>query len=222
MQLGDVIRARRSCLKRPSWVAIFAKAFALVAAEQASLRRAYLQFPTNRLYEHPHSVASIAVSREYRGEEAVLFVQLRAPEQQHIAMLDSHLHRYKNTAVEKISAMRQALGSTRWPWPLRRLGWWYALNVSGPRRARRFGTFGISTYSRLGVESLHPIAPLTTVLTYGPIAADGTVTVRIVYDHRVMDGAEIGKALCRLEEIMVDLITKELNALPAATRIEAA
>jgi len=213
MRLAELVRARRSCPERPSWVAIFAKAFALVAAEQASLRRAYLQFPSAHLYEHPHSVASIALSREYQGEQGVFFVQLRAPEQQEIVELDGHLRRYKNSPVDKISSVREALRFTKLPRPLRRLAWWFGLNVSGPRRARRFGTFGISTYSRLGVESLHPIAPVTTVLNYGPIAVDGTVLVRIVYDHRVMDGAEVGKALCRLEEILLDVILRELNTL---------
>jgi hypothetical protein len=214
MKLREVVRARRCCLERPSWVAIFAKAFGLVAAEQASLRRAYLRFPTGHLYEHPQSVASIAMSREYQGEQAVFFVRLRGPERQDIDDLDSHLRRYKNSALDRISAVRRALRITRMPRPLRRLAWWYGLNVSGSRRARLFGTFGISAYSSLGVESLHPIAPLTTVLNYGPIAADGTVAVRLIYDHRVLDGAEVGKGLCRLEEIMFEVITKELNTLP--------
>jgi hypothetical protein len=153
------------------------------------------------------------MSREHRGEQAVFFVQMRAPEGQAISALDAHLRRYKNSALKEVSATREALRAARLPKPLRRLAWWCALNLSGPRRARRFGTFGVSAYGGLGVESLHPIGPLTTVLNYGPIAPDGTVLVRIVYDHRVTDGAEIGKGLCRLEEIMVGVIAQELRAL---------
>src|SRR5262245_66604209 len=66
MRLAEVVNARRSWMQRPSWVAIFTKAFALVAAEQAPLRRAYLRFPTHHLYEHPHSVASVAIRSEER------------------------------------------------------------------------------------------------------------------------------------------------------------
>ena len=37
------------------------------------------------------------------------------------------------------------------------------------------------------------------LLNWGPIDADGTVNVRILYDHRVMDGANVARALERLE-----------------------
>jgi len=216
MRLKEVAAARGLCLKRPSWVVLFAKAFALVAAENTRLRQSFLGFPTPWLYEHPHSIASIALSREYQGEEAIFFVQLRAPEGQGLDILDGHLRRYKDRPVEEISAFREALRMTRLPRFLRRLAWWYALNVSGPHRARRFGTFGISTYSGLGVDSLHPISPLTTVLNYGPIGADGTMDVRLIYDHRVLDGMEIGRALGRLEEIMREVIAPELLTLAGA------
>ncbi len=43
----------------------------------------------------------------------------------------------------------------------------------------------------LSAESLHPISPLTTTMTYGVIAADGSVNVRLIYDHRVLDGAVV-------------------------------
>ena len=49
-------------------------------------------------------------------------------------------------------------------------------------------------YSNLGAESLHPLSPLTTTLTYGVVRPDGTVPVRVVYDHRVMDGGTIARA----------------------------
>ena len=39
-------------MPRPSWCAIFTKAYAVVAARYPELRRAYLKFPFPRLYEH--------------------------------------------------------------------------------------------------------------------------------------------------------------------------
>ena len=56
------------------------------------------------------------------------------------------------------------------------------------------GTFGVSVYSALGAESLHPLTPLTTALNYGVIQENGDVTVRVIYDHRVMDGATVARA----------------------------
>lgn len=221
MGVAELARARRLWATRPSWVAIFAKAFSLVAAECPGLRQSYVRFPIARLYEHPYSVGSVALSRDYEGEEAVFFVQLRRPEGQTIAALDSCLRAYKSRPLAEVSSMREALRFTGLPLPLRRLAWWYALHVSGPRRVRRFGTFGVSAYSRLGVDSLHPLSPLTTVLNYGPIGPDGKVSVRIVYDHRVLDGMTVGRALCRLEEVLNDAVARELardwaSATPAA------
>jgi hypothetical protein len=110
------------------------------------------------------------------------------------------------------------------PRPLRRLAWWYALNWSGYNRARTLGTFGMSVYSGLGAEGLHPLSPLTTTLNYGVIGTDGNVDVRIVYDHRVLDGSTVARALGDLEKVLTEHIPSSLvergaavsNATPVA------
>ena len=43
---------------------------------------------------------------------------------------------------------------------------------------------------------------MTTTLNYGVIAEDGTVDVRLIYDHRVLDGATIARALGELETVL--------------------
>ncbi len=60
------------------------------------------------------------------------------------------------------------------------------------------------------------MSPLTSLLNYGVIERDGTVAVRIMYDHRVMDGATVARALGRMEQILNSVILDELRALPAA------
>jgi hypothetical protein len=94
---------------------------------------------------------------------------------------------------------------------VRRLVWWVGLNMSGYRRARNFGTFGVSVYSGLGAEALHPLSPLTTTLNYGIIGEDGTVDVRIIYDHRVMDGSTLARALVELEEVLNEQLPSLLH-----------
>jgi hypothetical protein len=83
----------------------------------------------------------------------------------------------------------------------------------GRQRANYFGTFGLSVYSALNAESLHPISPLTTLLNYGVMDADGHLVVRIIYDHRVMNGATVARALGRLEEILNTVVLEEVRAL---------
>jgi hypothetical protein len=213
MDLGPLVRSRAACASRPSWVALFAKAFSLLAADDPRLRRSYLSFPYARLYEHAESVATVSVSRVYDGDESLFFGRLRAPDRQPLASLDAHLRHWKTAPIDEIVAFRKALQYTRLPWPLRRLGWWIALNALGSRRDKHFGTFGISVYSSIGVDSLHPIAPMTTLINYGRIGQDGQVDVRMIYDHRVLDGAIIGRTLVRLEEVLCGPMVAELAAL---------
>jgi hypothetical protein len=201
--------------QRVGWCVLFLRAYGLVAARFPELRRAYLNFPKPRLYEHPFSIASLAVERCYGGEYEVFFGQIRAPENQSLLGLEEHLRNYQELPVEQVSLYRRALRVSRFPGPVRRLMWWYALNLSGPGRARRLGTFGLSTYSALGAHSLHPLSPLSTTLNYGPVQEDGTVAVRIVYDHRAMDGCTIARALAALEEVFNDELLQEMSRLCA-------
>jgi hypothetical protein len=202
MHIGALAAARRSLDPRPSWCGLFTKAYALVAARHPELRRAYLSFPRPHLYEHPVSIASVAVERRLGDEHAVFFTQIRDPDLHTPEQLDEHLKECKERPVESIGTFRRALRWSRYPRPVRRLLWWIGLNVSGYRRARNLGTFGVSVYSGLGAEALHPLSPLTTTLNYGVINDDGTVDVRVIYDHRVMDGSTVARALAELEEVL--------------------
>lgn len=205
--------ARQALSVPPSWCVMFTKAHAIVASRFPEFRRAYIGFPRPHLYEHPFSIASVAIEREYRGENGVFFAHLRGPENQSLTALDDHLHRFKNEPIEKIGLYRRALYFSRMPRFLRRFAWWYGLNSSGHKRAARMGTFGVSVYSALGAESLHPLSVLTTTLTYGPIAGDGKVTVRLIYDHRVMDGSTVARALKALDDVLNQEILAELRGL---------
>jgi hypothetical protein len=211
MHLDGLVGARAQAARRVSWCAIFTKAYARVAVQFPELRRAYLSFPTPRLYQHPYSIASVAVERLYGGENAVFFAHLREPEGQTLWQLDEHLRRFKEEPIETFGLFRRALKVSRLPRWLRRALWWYGLNTSGLRRARHMGTFGVSVYSGLGAESLHPLSPLTTTLHYGVLRRDRTMPVRITYDHRVMDGATVARALALMEDVLNQDMAAELH-----------
>lgn len=211
MPLGALAHARSRAAHPISWCTLFVKAFGVVARRVPELRRAYMPFPYARLYEFPYSIASVAVERIYEGEPGVFFAHLHEPENLPLVVLEDQLRNYKEAPIWSIGMYRRAIRTCRLPLPLRRFAWWFGLNSSGPKRAKRVGTFGVSVYSSLGAESLHPMSPLTTTLTYGVVQPDGTVPVRLIYDHRVMDGATVARALNALEETLLSVITNELR-----------
>jgi hypothetical protein len=213
IRIPEVHALRSELAGRPSWCALFTKAYAQVAAEFAELRRAYLPFPWARLYEHPNNIASVAVERIYEGEAGVFFAHIHNPEKLALADLEMLLRRYKDDPIESVADFQSSLSMCRLPKPIRRLAWWYVTHARGYRKATWLGTFAVSVYSSLGAESLHPLTPLTTLLNYGVIGDNGDVTVRIIYDHRVMDGATIARALARLEDVLNQDILAELRGL---------
>ena len=213
MDLGKTLVARKRLSKAPSWVMIFAKAYAIVCEEFPVLRRSYLAMPWAHLYEHPHSLASIAMEKVVDGEPAVGFLRVGSLIETDLMELDAWLRDAREAPIENLRSYRLAKQMYWFPTFLRRSIWWIGLNGSGYYRARHFGTFGISVYASLGAESLHPLSPLTTTLNYGPIDAEGKVNVRLVYDHRVLDGSTVARALVRLEELLTNECVAELKQL---------
>ncbi|MDX2039101.1 MAG: hypothetical protein SFX72_20820 [Isosphaeraceae bacterium] len=210
MNVSDLFDPRRLHPAKPAWAALFMKAFALIAAEHPPLRRAYLGWPWGRLYEHPQSICALAVERKFDNEDGVFVGLFRAPEAQAIGQLQRAVDSYKNQPLHDVGYYRQALRVSRLPWPLRKFLWWSTLNVSGLKRAKRFGTYGLTTYGALGAESLHPMSPLTSTLTFGPISDRGDVSVKLIYDHRVLDGAYVARRLLDLESALLGPVREEL------------
>lgn len=212
MRLGAVIDARRECSQRPSWTAIFVKAFSQVCVEMPELRRAYVAFPYVHLYEYDSITACVAIERDLDGENAVLMGRLKDPDTAGLIQLSESLQRFREAPIAEIKEFKRSLRLAGLPGFVRRIAWWLALNRPS-MRARYFGTFAVSVYSALGAESLHPISPLTTLLNYGVFDARGNVDVRLIYDHRVMDGATIARALARLEDVLRYDLVAELRDL---------
>lgn len=220
MNLAPLVRARQALQPRPSWTAIFLKGYALLARETPELRRAYVKLPWPQLYEYPQSVASVAHEREHDGERAVLLSRVKGPEHLSITELGALIQTARSRPVLEVEEFRRALRMARAPAPVRRLMMWLGLNI-GRQRPNYFGTFQLSVYSGLGAESFNPLTPLTTLLNYGPIGEDGSVNVRILYDHRVMDGAVVARALARFETILNGAVAGELERLAPGAAVPA-
>lgn len=216
MNLGLLPSLRKAA--GATWTSLFTKAYSLAAVEHPELRRSYIPYPTRHLYEHPHSSAAILVERNWQDENVVLGGRLRAPEERSIADIDQVLKGFRENPVWDVTYFRQALRVGRLPGFVRRFLFWHSLYLSGEWRARRFGTFMVSSLGSLGVEQFHPLTFLTTYLTYGPIDASGDVTVKVIYDHRVLDGRTVARALGTLEEMLKGPIVAEIAQLASLRR----
>jgi hypothetical protein len=210
LDLAELVAARRALQPRPAWAVLFVKAFALVAADIPALRRSYISFPWPHLYEHPTSVGSVLVEREFQGEEMVFSVPLVSPHTRSLADLDADLRRCQTEPIESIANFRSALRLARLPWPLRRLGLWLGLHASGRLRERFFGTFTLSSNGSHGAGGVTMITAMTAALLYGLIDERGRLNMRLTFDHRVFDGGTAARALLALENVLRGPILKEL------------
>ena len=221
MPLADLIAARQQAATRPSWFALFIKAYSIVSARRPELRRAYLSWPTERIHQHACTIATLAVSREVDGENGVLSYTIREPEKLTLAEIDARIRFARTEPIEQVPDFRRSLRLTRMPRLVRRFAWWALLEVLPSLRLKYAGTFGVTGVAALGSASLSLLSPLTTTITYGVFSPDGRVTVRLFYDHRVLDGIDPAAALEELEAELRGSIRAELLAGTPAARLAA-
>lgn len=211
--LSAVVAARANASVRISWPAMFIKAYGLVARRYVVLRQTFMPWPWAHLYQHPESVATVVVHREIEQEPWILWAKLPAPESQPLDAIQRRLDKYQTHPVERVFRMQWLLSGL--PSFLRRLIWWWTLNVSGQTRAKRTGTFLLTTIGSRGAEIQHPPGFLTGNLTFGPIDQEGRCRVTLAYDHRLLDGRMVAEILADLEHTLNATIAAELSTLDA-------
>ena len=108
VELGDVIAARRGMQNPPSWTAIFAKAFAMVAAEVPELRRVYMKWPWPHLYEYAESTVSIMQERRIMGDTGLLPMRFRRPDTLPIGAFSDMIRGAAETPIEFIEILSQS------------------------------------------------------------------------------------------------------------------
>jgi hypothetical protein len=210
--LGDVIAARRGLRHPPSWTAIFAKAFAVVATEVPELRRAYMKWPWPHLYEYAESTVSIMQERQIMGDTGLLPMRFRKPEALPVGAFSEMIRAAADAPIEASKFYRNLLALARCPAVIRRPFWSLCLNIPRLRR-HTTGTFAVSSVARWQTELGTTQSPVPCLLSYGPADAAGAVTVRLNFDHRIFDGALAARVLARLDQVLNASILDELRAL---------
>lgn len=218
--LSRVAELRSQLPVRISWSLLFIKAFGIVASKRSVLRQSYVSWPWPHVIEHPYSIGMLATHREHQGEPWVFWSRFSQPENRSLIDMQQHLNRYQTDPVEK--AFQQQWQLSALPTFLRRCFWWWTLNLAGNRRARRIGTFFLTTLAGKGVEIQDPPAFLTSNVTYGPLDETGHSRVTISYDHRLMDGSTVADCLIELEATLNNVIARELEQMIASSQSNAA
>jgi len=216
IDLGPLAEARQACSPRVAWSVLFSKAFGMLGRDWPMLRQCYMKFPWPRLYENPHSIATINIERQVAGENIVLYCLLRHPEQRPLAELDAIVRRHKEEPIENLRSYRRSIAVSRIPWPARHWFWWAALNVFGRRRCHNFGTFCVTSVAGEGAGLLRLIPLLTSTLHYGLFDAGNRLDMRLSWDHRVMDGATVARVLVDFEKVLNHEMVRELERAPRA------
>lgn len=212
-RIPEVAAARLAADPKPGWYPVLLKAFALAAAKVPDLRRSLLTFPYPRLYEHACSVAAVSVEREVDGEPAVLAFHVRRPESTPLPEIDARFRRAKTAPLAELGEFRRMLRLSRLPRPVRRLVWWAGLRASGSWRQKYWGTFGVTSLASAGGTVLASLCPLTATFTFGPVAPDGAVLLRVTFDHRVLDGMAATRGLVEAENALRGPVLAELREL---------
>jgi hypothetical protein len=211
LSIRPLLEARALAAQPPGWVAIFVKAFSLVAKEQPVLRTLYAKWPWPSFYELPKNIAMVAIARIEDGQDCVLPQKVPAADTLPLAEIDAQIRHAKVAAIEEVPSFRKILRVTRLPLPLRRLFWSVGLNF-GRQRANWFGNFAVTSVAACGGGELHALSPGPYIVSYGVVAPDRTVDVVIRWDHRIADAALLAKVLIRLEQVLNTEIAAELRA----------
>jgi len=220
MNLAEASRGRNACVERVSWPVLFIKAYAIVAQKVPELRQTWYRWPWSHLYQHPFSVATLTVQRELNGEPWLFWGQIASPELKSLPKLQRAINEFRDGDVRKV--FRKQLQLAKLPTILRRIVWWWNLNVATATRAKRLGTFFLSTLAGRGAEIQLPPSIHTGCLTFGPLDENGMARVTLAYDHRIMDGALVADILQRLEETLSGVLVEELRAMHETKRADAA
>jgi hypothetical protein len=203
LRIRTLVEARRATPFAPSWYATMFKAFAMVSERIPELRRAYMPFPWPHFYEHPFSVGSVVITREYEGEPATFLCPVLHPERLPLTKLHDKLQSLQNDPVEKHGSMRRLIRTSKLPRPIRRLFWATGLYLSGSLRAGNFGTFSINTNAKgRGIRTLQFVTPLTSVFYFGLPSNEGSMDTQLAFDHRVFDGATAYRIGSELESVL--------------------
>ena len=221
MQLGELSAVRNASAPRVAWSTLFAKAYGIVCQQNPELREVFVTYPSKYLYRHPNCVASLSVHRtDDEGNQRLIWGRWTSPESFSLIELQEQLDAFCHAPIEEVFG--EGLWLERLPSTIRQFAWWWVTKWSGRQRAKRIGTFSISSVGGQGALNAHHPLVTTSSLAFGPVDANGLCEVVLLCDHRTLDGVIGAKALKELEKTLTEQMVEELRSLVFQRANEAA
>lgn len=217
IEFASIDQVRRQCEDRISWPVLILKAYGIVAERTPLLRQWYVRWPMPHVFQHTENEAKLVMRREHEGDDWLFWARFRQPQRASLTELQQQLNHYQTAPVEEL--FRQQVRLAHLPVAVRRVLWWCTLNVAGRKRAKRIGTYSLTTVAGQGTMIPQPPSLLTSTLSYGPMDEHGSATVSLTYDHRLMDGHHVADILSELDAALHTTVLAELKELAASTSV---
>ena len=209
-ELKEVAQLRRMAKTKISWNVMVMKALAAVGEYHPVLKQGYVSFPWGHLYEHHQSVAMMTMSRQYQGEERLLFARFNEPNNHTLIELQEQYDYFRKAPVDEIKQFKHQIMFAKCPSMLRRFAWWALYNVWPIKRAFHMGTFGMSISGHRGAYGNKHLGPNTSTIGVDPMPKGGISKVLFTFDHRVIDGAPATEIVLQTRHILNTAIRQEL------------
>ena len=211
--LSELAKLRKQVRPRISWNVLYMKAYALISNENPVLRQCYVGFPWPYAYQHESNVCLLTMSREYCGEERLLFARFNRPESRSLADLQSQYDYYRKTPVKQIKQFRHQMRFARAPWFIRRFAWWVLMNWWPRKRVNHFGTYGMTLSGYKDAFNYQVLSPNTTTLGVDVLPRNGQAKFSLTFDHLILDGVPVVNLIDDVYKTLNGAITDELNSL---------
>lgn len=185
--------------RRLSYVTLLTRVIAEAMTGFPETNAALQTFPSARLCEYEHIIAKVLVDKRWNGRRFALPCLIPNAETASPAAIQARIDELQQTDLEELADFRRVRMLNRLPIWLGR--WVYRLGTwSFGGRERLQGTFTISSLGHRGINSFFPISTSTLCFGVGavepkPVCLGKAIVVRpmmtlsLVFDHRVIDGA---------------------------------
>lgn len=211
--LSELAKLRKQVRPRISWNVLYMKAYAIISEQNPVLRQCYVGFPWPSAYQHETNVCLLTMSREYRGEERLLFARFNRPECRSLADLQSQYDDYRKTPVEQIKQFRHQIQFAKAPWFVRRFAWWVLMNLWPRKRASHFGTFGMTISGYKEAFNYQVLSPNTTTLGIDVLPRNGQAKFSLTFDHQILDGVPVINFIDDVYKTLNGAIKEELASM---------